>query len=163
MRIRRFSCFLILCAFCAAPAALAQIIPANTSIAVRLNQTVSSKKAAANQRVKAEIARDVVVNGEIVLPKGAMAAVYVESVHAGGDSSQPAELSLRLDAVAVDGRAYPVTARNVGAPPPASAAGAAGLETVSETTGQDPEDPDQVAFHSATVVSFQLESPVELR
>lgn len=165
MKIPRFSRFLILFAFCAAPAAFAQTIPANTAIAVRLDQTISSRKATANQRVKAQIASDVVLNGEIVLPKGAMAAVYVEKVQPGGDSSKPAALWLRLDAIAVDGRAYPVTARNVGEELTASAdAGSpARLETVSATAGQDPEEADQVTYHSATIVNFELESPVQLR
>lgn len=165
MKIPRFSGFLILFAFCAAPSALAQTIPANTAIAVRLDQTISSRRATANQRVKATIASDIVLNGEIVLPKGAMAAVYVEKVQPGGDSSKPAALWLRLDAIAVDGRAYPVTARNVGQQLTVSAqAGSpAKLETVSATAGQDPHNADQVTYTSATVVNFELESPVQLR
>jgi hypothetical protein len=164
MQMPRFYRFLILFAFCAAPAAFAQTIPANTPIAVRLEQTVSSRKAIANHRVKAQIASDIVVNGDIVLPKGAMAAVYVESVQPGGDSSKPAALWLRLDAIAVDGRAYPVTARNVGEQLPANAEAStlAKLETVSETGDQDPLDADQVTYHSATVLNFQLKSPVQL-
>lgn len=162
MQIPRFSRFLILFAFCLAPAALAQTIPANTAIAVRLDQTVSSKNATANHRVKAQIASDIVVNGDIVLPKGAMAAVYVEKVQPGGDSSKPAALWLRLDALAVDGRAYPVTARYVGQQLTANAETVTlvRLENTNEST--DP-DADQVTYHSATILNFQLESPVHLR
>lgn len=166
MRIQmsRFSRYLILAIFCAAPAALAQTIPANTTIAVQLTETVSSKKAVANQRIKAKIASDVVVNGDIVLPKGAMAAVYVEKVQCGGDSSKPASLWLRLDAIAVDGRAYPVTARNIGKELAVSAAATAPakLETVSDT-GDAAADPNQVTYTSSTVVNFELQSAVKLR
>lgn len=164
MQIPRFSRFLILFAFCAAPAAFAQTIPANTTIAVRLDQTVSSRKATANQRIRAEIASDIVVDGEIVLPKGAMAAVYVETVQPGGDSIKPAALWLRLDAVAVDGRAYAVTARNVGVQLTTAGTGtSAKLESVSDATAQDPDDADQVTYHSAAIVNFELESAVQLR
>lgn len=165
MQIPRFSRLLILFAFCAAPAAFAQTIPANTAIAVRLDQAVSSKTAVANHRIKAQIASDVMVNGEIVLPKGAMAAVYVEKVQPGGDLSKPAALWLRLDAIAVDGRAYPVTARNVGQQlnVRAEASSTVKLETVSATAGQDPNNAEQVTYTSATIVNFELESPVQLR
>jgi hypothetical protein len=161
---RFFFPFLILLALCAAPAAFAQTIPANTAIAVRLDQTISSRKAIANQRVKAQIASDIFVGGEIVLPKGAMAAVYVERVQPGGDSPTPAALWLRLDAIAVDGRAYPVTARNVGEQLPLrTAAGTpAQLQRVRETADQDP-DADQVTYAASTVVNFELESAVHLR
>ncbi|HXT86144.1 MAG TPA: hypothetical protein VN745_03895 [Verrucomicrobiae bacterium] len=113
MRRISFATFIFFLAFVDVPA-FAQTIPANTGVLVRLDQAVSSQNAKHNQRVKASVAKDVVINGDVLLPKGAPAAVFVSSVRAGGDSSKPALLTLRLDAVTVGGRAYPVSADYVG-------------------------------------------------
>lgn len=165
MRSPRFIPLFAILVFCFAPLAFAQTIPANTPIAIRLGQTISSKKAAPNQRVKAQLAADIVVNGDVLLPKGAVAAVYVEEVQPGGHSTKPAALWLRLDALAADGRAYPVTARFVGQQLAASAvatAQTAKFETTSEST-DDAGGPAEVTYHSATVLNFTLTSPVPLR
>lgn len=152
----------------------AQTIPANTAIEIKLDQTISSQDSKLNQRVKAELASDVIVNGEILLPKGAKAAVYVEKVQPGGDSAKPAFLWLRLDAIAAHGRAYPVFAHLAGeqltpttssnADPPAQ------IKKTSETKSASAGDPDaasdlppEVTYASATVLKFQLKSPVHLR
>lgn len=154
--------------------ARAQTIPANTAIEIRLDQTITSKDAAPNQRVKAELASDVIVDGKILLPKGAKAAVYVEKVQPGGDSANCASLWLRLDAIAAEGRAYPVFARLAGeqlAPgnsaqtdPPAqikktSEKKSAGTKEANTDSDAAPE----VIYASATILKFQLKSPVHLR
>lgn len=156
--------------------ARAQTIPTNAAIEIRLDQTISSKDATLNQRVKAEVAENVIVNGEILLPKGAKAAVYVEKVQPGGDSAKPAFLWLRLDAIAANGRAYPVFARLAGeqlslsnsskADPPAQ------VKKTSEkkTSSADADDPDasgdpvpEVIYASTTILKFQLKSAMHLR
>jgi hypothetical protein len=166
MRSPRFSPLFAILAFCFAfaPLAFAQTIPANTSISVRLDQTISSRKATPNQRVKAQLASDLVVNGEILLPKGAAAVICVEQVQPGGDSTKPAALWLRLDAIAADGRAYPVTARFVGQQlaPSTEATATAKLVSTSDNA-DDPDAPPQVTYQSATVLTFTLTSPVQLR
>lgn len=161
---------------CLILAAQAQTIPANTPIPIKLDQTISSKKATVNQRIKAQIAQDVLVDGDIVLPKNAKAELFVEKVQAGGDSTKPASLWLRLDAIAVNGRAYPVSAIIVGgqlggnsasaAPPVASEQ----LKDVSETKNAAPDagdsgadaGPPQIKFASATVLNFRLTSPLHM-
>lgn len=180
----RNSSFLPLLGFLAGlliPPAFAQTIPANTAIAVRLDQDISSRNAAANQRVKAQIDKDVVVHGSVLLPKGATAAVYVERVQAGGDSSRPAALWLRLDAVTVEGRAYPVSARYAGqqlfvssqakAGAPAAPSKTEGTVEARNAPAASTPDADgntlvaetgEVSYLSSTVLRFRLKSPVKL-
>lgn len=153
----------------------AQTIPANTAIEIKLDQNISSQGSKLNQRVKAELANDIIVNGEILLPKGAKAAVYVEKVQAGGDSAKPAFLWLRLDAIAAHGRAYPVFAQLAGeqlaqADPP-NADPPAQIEKTSEKKStsagaNDPaasDPPPEVTYASTTILKFQLKSPMHLR
>lgn len=158
--------------FAFAPAILAQTIPPNTAIPIHLNQSISSKDAAINQRVKAKVAEDVLVNGDVLVPKGASAAVFVEKVRPGGDSSKPPVLVLRLDAVTVNHRAYPVSARCVGAKPPenggqksASAttdgAGNPAFVDVSQNTAVP--DANEINYPTATILSFRLETPLQIK
>ena len=98
-----------------APLYAQKVVPAGTAVMIRLEQSVSSKNATANQKVKASVARDVVVNGKVLIPRGSAAAVYVAEAVPSGRLSTPAKLYLRLDAVTVGGRAYPVSAHLAGA------------------------------------------------
>lgn len=164
-----FSCFII-------PSVSGQTIPANTPILIKLDQAISSKRATVNQRIKAQLAQDVVIDGEIVLPKDAKAALFVEKVQPGGDSAKPASLWLRLDAIAVNGRAYPVSALVVGQQlerdsasedPPATSEQ---LKTVDErksalaaTDSGASAGPPEIKFGSATVLNFRLTSPLHMQ
>ncbi|MFI5127628.1 MAG: hypothetical protein ACHQJX_12450, partial [Candidatus Acidiferrales bacterium] len=93
----------------AAPLYAQKIVPAGTAVMIRLEQSVNSKTAA-NQKVKASVAQDVVIHGKVLIPRGSPAAVYVTENAASAESPTPAKLLLRLDAVTVGGRAYPVSA-----------------------------------------------------
>lgn len=172
-----FAALFLTSAACLIPCACAQTIPANTPVPIKLDQTVSSKNATVNQRVKAQLAQDVVIGGDIVLPKDAKVAMYVERVQPGGDSSKPASLWLRVDAIVVNGRAYPVSALIVGQQLARGAANADSpaadgeLKDVSETknaafvaddSGANP-GPPQITFASATVLNFRLTSPLHMQ
>lgn len=98
----------------AAPLYAQNVVPAGTAIMIRLEQSVSSKNAAANQKVKASVAQNVVIHGKLLIPRGSPAAVYVAEAVPSGRLSTPAKLLLRLDAVTVGGRAYPVSAHLAG-------------------------------------------------
>lgn len=189
MRILHSSLLIFFCALLLSPPVFAQTIPPNTDIMISLAQAISSKNAKRNQRVKASVAKDVVVDGDVLLPKGAPAAVYVSSVQAGGDSSKPAALVLRLDAITVGGRAYPVSAHYAGEPPQAvnnnpvnagvtgatatpvkanaadrrtaaSGGAAAGNENTDSISSQGIAD---VYYPSNTVLTFRLKSPVHVK
>ena len=187
MRRFSFATIALLFTFLAAPL-FAQTIPANTGVLVRLDQAVSSQNAKHNQRVKASVAKDVVINGDVLLPKGAPAAVFVSSVHAGGDALKPAVLTLRLDAVTVGGRAYPISADYVGeksvpvsVPKNQGVAGSVGTPVQGQATNRrsaasggaaagnanadiiSSEGIAEVSYPADTVLSFRLLSPVHVK
>lgn len=83
-------------------------VPAGTGITVNLDQSVSSKTAKVGQRVAASVARDVVVDGKTLIPKGAKATLVVASAQPSGRLSTPAKLWLRLSSVQVRGETYKV-------------------------------------------------------
>jgi|SRR5579859_2482697 len=146
----------------AAPLYAQKIVPAGTAVMIRLEQSVNSKTAA-NQKVKASVAQDVVIHGKILIPRGSPAAVYVTESAASGQSSTPAKLLLRLDAVTVGGRAYPVSASLAGDDGKLqqnsgdSAAGAGGKS--AGTMGFDKKD---INFEPATVLNFRLKTSLRV-
>ncbi|HEV2306332.1 MAG TPA: hypothetical protein VGR93_12480 [Candidatus Acidoferrales bacterium] len=189
MRILPSSLVIFSCALLFSAPVFAQTIPPNTDIMIILDQAISSKNAKHNQRVKASVAKDVVVDGDVLLPKGAPAAVYVAKAQPGGDSSKPAVLVLRLDAITVGGRAYPVSAHYAGEPPQpendtptnAGVAGATGTPVKAKATDRRTaasggaaagnENADSISsqgiadvyYPSNTVLSFRLKAPVQVK
>jgi hypothetical protein len=142
-----------------------KIVPAGTAVMIRLEQSVNSKTAA-NQKVKATVAQDVVIHGKVLIPRGSPAAVYVTS----GQSSTSAKLLLRLDAVTVRGRAYPVSASlagDDGKPQQKSSDTAAGAETTGGAVGGGPDetaaaDKKDISFEPATVLNFRLKTSLRV-
>lgn len=86
----------------------ATTVPAGTSISVTLDQSVSSKDAKVGQSITGSVAKDVVVGGRVVIPKGSTAKLSVASVQASGRLSTPAKLWLRLRSVTVHGKTQSV-------------------------------------------------------
>ena len=107
----RFAALILLAAV---PALAATTVPAGTAITIRLNQAVSSKDAKSGQKVAAEVARDVVIAGKLVIPRGSEAAVYVAEAVPSGRLSTPAKLYLRLDSVTLHGKAEKTSAHLAG-------------------------------------------------
>ena len=150
-----------------APLYAQKVVPVRTAIMVRLNQTISSKNATLNEKVKAAVAQDVVIHGKILIPRGSPAAVYVaETVPS--SKPTPSKLYLRLDAITVGGRAYPVSAYYAGATKKspekrseATATGdAAGVGSgIANAAATGKED---VSFVSATVLRFRLKSGLKI-
>jgi len=135
---------------------------------IRLEQSVNSKTAA-NEKVKATVAQDVVIHGKVLVPRGSPAAVYVTESASSAESSTPAKLLLRLDAVTVGGRAYPVSASlagDDGKPQLKSADSAAGAGGTSggvagadKTAAADKKD---ISFEAATVLNFRLKTSLRV-
>ena len=84
------------------------IIPAGTVITVHLLTPVGSKISQPGERFEASVARPVVVDGEVVIPKGASAAGIVTYAHPAGHFHGAATLGLRLDMVSIDGVKRPI-------------------------------------------------------
>jgi len=154
----------------AAPLYAQKIVPAGTAVMIRLEQSVNSKTAA-NEKVKASVAQDVVIHGKVLIPRGSPAAVYVTESSASGESSTPAKLLLRLDAVTVGGRAYPVSANLAGddgkpqLKSADSAAGSGGISGGDVGAGADKTaaaDKKDISFEPATVFSFRLKTSLRM-
>ena len=85
-----------------------------TAITVVTDQNVSSKDAKVGQTVTGTVAKDVVVGGKVVIPKGSAAKLSVSSVQAAGRLSTPAKLYLRLQTISVKGETYALTTGSSG-------------------------------------------------
>lgn len=78
------------------------IIPAGTSITVRLQQRLSSASAVPGQRFEAVIDEPVVVGGRVVIPAGSVVKGHVTVARHSGRLRHPGQLGLTLDRVTVD-------------------------------------------------------------
>jgi hypothetical protein len=83
------------------------VIPPQTRIMVRLDETITSK-APAGSEITATVTEPVLVNGENAIPAGARAMVRVVDAKQGGHLKGVPRLSLGLDSVERAGRSYPV-------------------------------------------------------
>ncbi len=84
------------------------VIPAGTTLRVRLVQPVGSKISQDGQSFDATVSSPVVVNGSIVIPAGARAVGTVTEAHASGRFKGGETLSLRLNSIRVNGATYSI-------------------------------------------------------
>jgi hypothetical protein len=112
-RRRRIPLFLALaCLLGLSTAAHAQAnLPSGSAIVVTLDQSVSSKDARTGQKLDGTVAQNVVVNGKVVVPKGARAQLSVADVQESGRLSGVAKLWLKVDSIEVKGRSYRTATR----------------------------------------------------
>jgi hypothetical protein len=89
-------------------------VPKGTAITVLTDQNVSSRDAKVGQTVTGTVAKDVVVGGKVVIPKGSAVKLSVSAVQASGRLSTPAKLYLRLRTVTVRGETYTLTTSSSG-------------------------------------------------
>ncbi len=90
-----------------------QAIPAGTPIAVRLQQTVSSASASAGEHFDAVLAEPLVLNGQVMAPRGAAAEGRVVAVRHSGRLHNPGYLRLTLASVEINGKAVPVQTSSI--------------------------------------------------
>src|SRR6266403_291078 len=83
-------------------------VPADTVIAVVLDQTISSKTSKPGDRFSATVESPVVADGKVAIPKGARAEGVVNEAKAAGRFKGGAVLSLALSSVTVDGKEYEI-------------------------------------------------------
>jgi hypothetical protein len=84
------------------------VVPADTMIAVVLDQTLSSKTSKSGDRFSATVESPVEVEGKVAIPKGARAAGVVSDAKAAGHFKGGAVLSLTLTSVAVNGKDHEI-------------------------------------------------------
>jgi hypothetical protein len=88
------------------------VIPAKTVVAVNLQQSVGSKSSQAGDSFAATLAQPIVVDGNVVVPKGANAYGTVTEAHAAGRFKGGATLRLSLTKLEINGA--PVEIKTVG-------------------------------------------------
>jgi len=87
----------------AAPAA-AVVLSAGMRIPVVLRQTISTATARAGDHIEGEVARDITVNGAVVVPKGSRVGGRVVAVTPSGTLSRPAALNFTMTELTPAGR-----------------------------------------------------------
>lgn len=113
-RVRALGIFLVVVFLLPALTLSAETVPAGTHVSVVTDQAVSSKDAKVGQPVSATVAKDVIVGGKVVIPKGSSAKLTVSSVQASGRLSTPAKLYLHLRTVTVRGKTYTFATSSAG-------------------------------------------------
>jgi hypothetical protein len=103
------------------------VVTANSVIGLQLDGSISSDRAAIEDRVEARVVREVRVGNEVVIPAGARALGSVTLVERGGKFKDRSRLGIRFHTlVLADGTRLPITSeaiyRNGDAPGNASAA-----------------------------------------
>ncbi len=84
------------------------VVPADTVLAVVLDQTISSKTTKPGDRFSATVETPVEVDGKVAIPKGARTSGIAREAKAAGRFKGGAVLSLALTSVTVDGKDYEI-------------------------------------------------------
>ena len=84
-------------------------VPANTVINVRLAQDIDVDASAAGQMFKAVVDDPVMINGNIVIPRGAKATLQAVAVQQSGKMKGSDKISLKMHSFGFGGNVYEVT------------------------------------------------------
>jgi hypothetical protein len=87
-----------------------RVVASGTALKVVLQQALSTKTAKAEDPVVAELAEDVSVDGDVLLPQGSEVRGHVVSALRSGRVKGRARLVVSFDEVRVDGRSYKIQA-----------------------------------------------------
>ncbi|HSD27549.1 MAG TPA: hypothetical protein VLL75_09600 [Vicinamibacteria bacterium] len=87
-----------------------RVVASGTRLAIVLQQAVSTKTAQPEDRVVAELAEDVVEDGEVLLPAGSEVLGHVVTSLRSGRVKGRARLVVSFDKIRVDGRTFDVDA-----------------------------------------------------
>ena len=86
------------------------VVPADTKISVRADETINSGTAAEGQTYAADVTDDVLdANGDVVIPHGSNARIVIRSASKGGRIRGASDLVLDLKSVSVEGQEYLVS------------------------------------------------------
>ena len=96
-----------------APEAQPVVIPAGTSLTVRLGEAVGSKISSPGQTFSATLASPIEVGGAVVVPAGASVQGTVVDAKPLGKFKGGASLSLSLNSITVSGRAHTIETSSV--------------------------------------------------
>jgi hypothetical protein len=88
-------------------------IPAGTEIVVMPNENIDSANASTGQTFSADVAEDVMSNGQVVVPKGSEAELVLRDLKEQGKVTGSSELVLDLQSIRVNGRRYTISTEDV--------------------------------------------------
>jgi hypothetical protein len=97
-------------AYAAPQPARTVVLPAGTSLQVRLDRALDTKQDAVGTPFTASVITPVVHNDEVIVPKGAICRGRVVQSKASGKLKGRAVMGLALDTVSFRGRTYPIQA-----------------------------------------------------
>jgi hypothetical protein len=83
-------------------------VPAGTVLQLRTNDAVGEKGAKDGQPVDFTVIRDVAINGYLAIPRGATVHGEITEVKHAGQLTGAPELALKVTALDIDGRTYPL-------------------------------------------------------
>lgn len=89
------------------------VIPAGTSITVRLQQPLSSGSATRGERFNAVLEQPLISGDRVVVPAGTMAEGHVVSARHSGRLHHPGTLGLTLDSLVINDRNVPLATTEV--------------------------------------------------
>jgi len=94
-----------------APTDAAIVVPAHTEMVLRLDEEIASDRAVVGQTVAVSVARDVIVDGAVLIPRGAPGVGAVTFRTGKGAFGKSGKLDIELRSVEVGGRSVPVVGR----------------------------------------------------
>jgi BON domain len=164
-------------------------LPAGTSVRVQMIEAVNSDAQRVGQKYQASLQSPIVIDNEVIVPKGADVTVMLTDAQSAGKISGRSELRLKLDTLKFQGKSYPLdsttyeqvgksrgkdTAKKaalgaaIGTAIGAIAGGGkgaaigAGVGAGGGTAVQVLTHGEQVRVPSETILDFKLEQPVEI-
>ncbi len=91
----------------------ALVVPANTAIYVRLQQSISSSTAQSGQNFSAELDEPLVVDGQTLAPKGAPVTGKVVAARESGHMHNSGYLRITLSSITLNGKTVPLQTNSV--------------------------------------------------
>lgn len=86
------------------------VVPARTTVTVRLGSAIGSKLSQSGETFTGTVARDVVVGGAVAIPRGTRVSGTIVDAKPLGRFAGGAELQVRLDSINLNGSELPVRA-----------------------------------------------------
>jgi len=84
------------------------VVPAGQELDVRLQSTLSSENAKVEQRFETTTAADLMQNGRVLVPAGAVVRGVVSDVKPAGRVDRSGSITLSFDRMTINGRNYPI-------------------------------------------------------
>jgi hypothetical protein len=85
------------------------VVPAGTALPIILSQRLSSHDNDAGEEFSGTLASDIVVDGEVAIPKGATASGVITKSKKQGTFKGEADFAIRLSSIRVGGKSYPIS------------------------------------------------------